>query len=151
MSKQNSIGLFSIVICSGLVFLLGCSKPADANLTIWRSRHATPEERAKAVNQMIPPGTLGRDAEKILGKRGNWVRYQGAVLDLSGGTPEKRPISGNPATHPEWQLQYNVAGGKVILMFQSDAKKPPTDAPFLRAAAAKDLIIKPDSPQSPIP
>jgi hypothetical protein len=148
-----------------ILFLIGCShigskdpnlpaqdRPVDAepstlnnaqgqsNMAVWRSANATPEQRARAINELISVGTRGRDVQEILGNGGTWVRYAGPLINLYDYT--------EAANHGEWHLQYDVPGGKVALIFQYDPKVLPTDSGFLRASVLRVGRTRPSTEQS---
>src|ERR1017187_10503675 len=68
-----------IIISSLALGLVGCrhaSRTATAAaLQIWRSPHYSLQQRADAVNNLIPPGTRIEEVERVLGKKGVWTRF----------------------------------------------------------------------------
>jgi hypothetical protein len=69
-----------IIISLLALGLVGCRHapyPATAAaLQIWRSPHSSPQQRADAVNKLIPPGTRIEEVEGVLGKKGVWKRFR---------------------------------------------------------------------------
>jgi hypothetical protein len=68
-----------IVISVLALGLAGCKHTpptrSDAALQIWRSPHSSLQQRAAAVNKLIPAGTTIEEVERMLGKNGAWMRF----------------------------------------------------------------------------
>jgi hypothetical protein len=96
--------------------LVGCSHAprsiSDADLQVWRSPGSSLQQRADAVMKLIPQGTTKEEVERILGKKGAWMRFRG-------------PMPGDDINHrrfPDydyWRLVYEFSGGGVSLQFES--------------------------------
>jgi hypothetical protein len=87
------------MLALGLVGCRHAPHPAsDAALQIWRSPDSSLEQRADAVNKLIPPGTGIEEVERVLGKKGEWTRFW------------------DP---PVFRLVYEFSDGGVSLEFES--------------------------------
>lgn len=70
-----------LIIITVLAFgAVGCrhaQQPATAAaLRVWRSPRSSLQQRADAVNGLIPQGTRIEEVEAVLGKQGAWTRFQ---------------------------------------------------------------------------
>ena len=91
-----------IIISVLALGLTGCRHTphtaTDAALQTWRSPHSSLQERADAVNNLIPQGTRIEEVERVLGKKGVWTRFWDT---------------------PVFRYVYEFPGGGVSLEFES--------------------------------
>jgi len=81
----------------------GNADPRVKLLEIWRSPHATPEQRASAITQGLPAETTIASAKAMLGRDGHLSHYFGP--SFPGGAID------------EWVLRYDRPRGCVSLVF----------------------------------
>ncbi len=106
----------SIIIAFLALNMVGCRHAPqtanDAALQMWRSPRSSLQQRADAVNKLIPQGTRIEDVERVLGRKGTWTRFRG-------------PMPGDDINHrrfPDydyWRFVYEFPGGGVSLQFES--------------------------------
>src|SRR5438093_6531026 len=73
----------SIIIAFFALSMVGCRHALqtanDAALQMWRSPRSSLQQRADAVNKLIPQGTRIEDVERVLGRKGTWTRFRGPM------------------------------------------------------------------------
>jgi hypothetical protein len=106
---------FIIISLLGLS-MVGCRHAPqtahEAALQMWRSRNSSLQQRADAVNKLIPQGTRIEEVEKVLGRKGRWMRFRGPMPD--DDTNHRRFPD-----YDYWRFVYEFPGGGVRLQFES--------------------------------
>jgi hypothetical protein len=100
------------------LLVAGCSAQhsvEEGAIEMWRSRQATTQQRVNAVKELIPVGTTGAEAQRILGHKGAWIHHHGFVVDY----PQANTNPAQPAAqYSQWTLEYEVSGGSIALQFE---------------------------------
>ena len=81
-----------ILMAGGLILTQRTQVRRTACLTVWRSPESTVQQRAEAVNRLIPPGTTASAVWSILGSPDEGVYIHGRVRDLDRPTTQPDPI-----------------------------------------------------------
>lgn len=128
MAEYSVAPLF--LICVGCI-----SDPASVSAR-WRAPGSTLEQNMAAAVALCPAGTSAAAARRSLGMDGRLVRYYGPTVKGSGlqGDVSFHRV----ADHDDWGLEYEVAGGKILLRLKS----PPKDANLEDAVVARIESMK---------
>ena len=84
-------------------------------LSVWRSPHATPEERATAITRWLPADTDISSAKALLGGSGRLSHYFGPSFDAPRGT--NAGVALQTGAIDVWLLEYDTPRGVVALRF----------------------------------
>ncbi len=83
VARHYAMHRFTIISVLALG-LVGCrhtpQSATDAALQTWRSPHSSLQQRADAVNRLIPQGTRIEEVETRLGKKATWRRFWDAPV-----------------------------------------------------------------------
>jgi hypothetical protein len=105
-----------IIISLLALSMVGCRHAPqtanDAALQMWRSSHSSLQQRADAVNNLVPSGTKIEDVERVLGRKGTWKRFRGPM-------PNDNINHRRFPDYDYWRFVYEFPGGGVALQFES--------------------------------
>jgi hypothetical protein len=120
-SKWHLVIAYSVAVSLFVLTVVGCGHAPQTNapqtnlatgsaFQVWRSPDSSLQQRADAVNKLIPKGTSKEQVERILAERGIWTHYHGPTIDAihNRSLPD----------HDYWRLDYEFPGGGVSLEFE---------------------------------
>lgn len=125
--RNFALVLSMVLVAGGCTHAPHAKNNLDAALQVWRSPAATLQQRAEAVNKIVPVGASEDDVVRLLGARGLWARYHGPSVDAEHPHRQLPP-------YDHTQYEYAFPGGGVELEFDTSNSNVPSWH-FVRAYA----------------